>query len=218
MAALSYTQDNHEYLPVAFYADPYVNPIAFSSYNASTGYYAWWYNLLWVNLIRSYVKNEEVFFCPNNTRVKSDDPILNQPLHGMSRLNWNNLGYGWNVGFHTSGGSSNQKYGLGYFFLKRYFNHMPTDQTQGAVRLSQVDEAANTLMLGDVDNVPNYFAIIHACYFESPPGSGIYPMIRGKHNESKMVTYVDGHAALIKNKSIFKNYQAFVRDKTKLPL
>lgn len=184
LASLQYTQDNDDIYPCAFYTNPFTQPN-----HPNAGF-------TWVQSIMPYVKNERVFLCPS-TSYKSRAATWQRLLPGTSSISWANLGYGWNVGFHTTNGPGSQNFGLGFFLDSRL-------ATKRAVRSSAVARPASTVMLGDVDNYPWYYSIVHSCYYE--------PTMRGPHRKGKVLVFADGHARLYRNSVVFGNKDLFRRD------
>jgi len=111
----------------------------------------------WFEVMQPYVKNEGIFICPSD------------PAEGGGGIHLNNIGYGWN-----------------YSWLSYDPPHRDAGWGESPAHESDVEQPADTIVLGDSGNPSYQKSNIH-------PTNTRYP-VGYVHNEGANFGFLDGHA------------------------
>ena len=204
-ALLAYASDYDNHLAPSF-STTVANPLAGGMTNANT--------VIWPALLKSYVKNEGIYICPNAQDARYVEAWADDPTQGIFGRGW--LPYGYNLGiasnwFWVSGG--------------RTIARMTPN-------LSLIKEASKMVMLGDSYSGPTgaphncrgYVLdnlCVHGCSSTDPrlsrgpnppcapgaPVGGTFASLAPRHPKYDGVTlaFVDGHAKWFNVKSVVPN-------------
>jgi prepilin-type N-terminal cleavage/methylation domain-containing protein/prepilin-type processing-associated H-X9-DG protein len=182
MAVMQYRDDNDGVYPAAFH------------YPVGGGY------VHWCAAILGYLKNEDVFRCPDSVRrdtFAGDDAVM----PGMQRLTRGEIGYGWYWWVFTGSGSNQAAMG-GYMW-----DTNPASMNSVATEVN-VPRPAETLMVTCYsrffsENTPT----MHACSFDSHQSH-----IHGGDKEGSVFAYADGHVKFHTAKFLQKNLHLATRE------
>lgn len=147
LAIAMYVQDYDETYPMAYMAYSAVNQ---DWYGDTASHSAYWYTIF-----QPYVKNKQLFVCPTAGQIQGSG------------------GYGWNIcGTKYTGSSDGKGNGFG-FNAGSVQTETPTG---GFVKLSEVQEAANTVIVADS---PSNGYKSNGNYFYPAPGRNWLPTLHG---------------------------------------
>jgi prepilin-type N-terminal cleavage/methylation domain-containing protein/prepilin-type processing-associated H-X9-DG protein len=199
LAIAMYVQDYDETYPMANMGYSAPNPDWYGNTNNNPAY--------WYTIFQPYVKNKQLFICPTAGDIGQ--------LSG---------GYGWNIcGTKYTGSSDGSGNGFGY--------NASTSSTQKEtptntfVHLSEVQEASNTIIVGDP---PSNGYTNNGLYLYPAAGFNYYPVLHGgivgpfkggavtisDHSGGGNYLFADGHVKYVTAGQAWAHNSMFNVDKT----
>jgi prepilin-type N-terminal cleavage/methylation domain-containing protein/prepilin-type processing-associated H-X9-DG protein len=194
-----YVQDYDETYPMAYMAYSASNPDWYGTTTASAAY--------WYTVLQPYAKNKQLFICPTAGDIEQYSG-----------------GYGWNIcGTKYTGTSDGKGNGFGY----NAGSVQTETPTGGFVKLSEVQEAANTVIVADP---PSNGYTSNGRYFYPSSGGGrsYLPVLHGgkvgpfkggtvtvsNYEGGSNYLFADGHVKYVTNGQAWSHNSMFNVDKT----
>jgi len=204
-------------LSIAMYVQDYdeTYPMAYMQYSAPNR--DWYGNddnnaAYWFTIMQPYVKNKQLYICPTAGEI--------QTTSGRQYSG----GYGWNIcGTKYTGASDGSGNGFGYQPAQ------PETPTEGFLKLAQVQEAANTVIIADPPSngyssngryfYPsgghyNYIPVLHGGKVGPFTGHGSAGTTLSSHEGGGNYLFADGHVKYLSASAAWSNNSIFNVDKT----
>jgi len=183
---LMYTQDYDETFPCVTGNNYPVDP------SSPFGTQTWAYNDI-VVLMQSYVKNYQVYFCPDRQKLVGANGDFCNP-GTVNQFVWG-YGYNWSSGYGPGGGANSLwNIGDGCVLAQNSFGTLPGRALAG------VNFPAQFIMLGDTADTPRQ--TLHTASFDtrcSPSSGWNADMPTGaRHQGGNNFGFSDGHAKFMK--------------------